>query len=152
MSSREAFQYVAVVIVWGDEADWFIGETCRGRAYNASQSVESHYSQVTVCFAMIRVERRYAALHPSVILGPFSTQSGIDQSRVRFSGASRFSYRASRFRRSLTSWVSVVEHFHGLFGRWLNFGLAENSFRQVELKCRLPKEQAAILISVESWQ
>ena len=43
----------------------------------------------------------------------------------------------------------VVGSCHGSFDRWLNFGLVQNSFRQVELKCRLHKGQVRILSFVE---
>ena len=41
-----------------------------------------------------------------------------------------------------------------LFDHWLNFRLVQSSFRQVELKCRLPTGQAKMLIAVERcvWQ
>ena len=45
--------------------------------------------------------------------------------------------------------ASVVEMFHGSFGSWLNFGQVENSFKQVELKCRFPKKKAMILTFVK---
>ena len=43
------------------------------------------------------------------------------------------------------------QKFHGLFDHWLNFGQAQHCFRQVELKCRLPKGQAKILIFADVY-
>ena len=52
--------------------------------------------------------------------------------------------RASRFRRSLARQANAVGNFHGSFDCWLDFGLVQSSFRQVELKCRLTKGQASL--------
>ena len=48
-----------------------------------------------------------------------------------------------------TWWASVVRNFHSSFDCWLNFRLVESSFRSIDLKCRLPKGQAKILIFVK---
>ena len=44
---------------------------------------------------------------------------------------------------------NMVENVHISLDRWLNFGPVQNSFRQVDLKSRLPKGQAKIIICVE---
>ena len=55
------------------------------------------------------------------------------------------------FEQSLKRRASVAESFPRVFDCWLNFGPVQNSFKQVELKCKLPKGRATILIFLESW-
>ena len=52
----------------------------------------------------------------------------------------------------LTQWANMAERFHGMFDCWLNFEQVRSSFRQAQLKCRLPNGWPKNLIFVKPWR